>query len=73
MASSEQPEPQCEDYDDGGDYDAELCPTCGGDGVESYLDAGPSAWGEDCPSEMDHLITCTNCKGTGLWKDCSTW
>lgn len=59
-----------EGYYDGNDND--LCPTCGGDGSAEYLDC-PESWGEDCPSMMDHLITCPNCKGSGLLKDCSSF
>ena len=47
------------------------CPTCGGDGTAEYDDC-PEAWGEDCPSEMNHLIQCPNCRGSGLLKDCSS-
>jgi hypothetical protein len=50
---------------DPGDY----CPTCGGEGVAEYNDC-PEAWGEDCPSEANHLITCPNCGGSGRAKDC---
>lgn len=55
---------ECE-YED----DDKLCPWCGGDGIAEYLDC-PEAWGEDCPSEENHLITCPGCRGTGLRKDC---
>ena len=48
------------------------CPDCGGDGLVEYNDAGPSVWGEDCPSEENHLVTCPNCRGSGLLKDCSS-
>lgn len=64
------------DYDD---FDGNLddpaeddCPTCGGDGTAEYIDC-PEAWGEDCPSEVNHLITCPNCGGSGRSKDCTTW
>lgn len=36
------------------------CDLCGGDGVREYLDA-PDEWGEDCPSEQNHLIACRGC------------
>lgn len=45
------------------DDDCDVCDRCGGDGVIEYLDAGPSVWGEDCPSEMNHLIPCPQCSG----------
>ena len=58
-----------EDVWDGEDEPS--CPDCGGEGMVEYNDAGPSVWGEDCPSEMNHLVTCPNCKGSGQLKDCS--
>ena len=48
------------------------CHTCGGQGFAEYLDC-PEAWGEGCPSEKNHLITCPNCGGSGNSKDCSVW
>lgn len=45
------------------DDDCDVCDRCGGDGLIEYLDAGPSEWGEDCPSEMNHLIPCPECRG----------
>lgn len=48
------------------------CPSCGGDGMMEYIDAGPSAWGEDCPSEENHLVICPNCRGSGLMKDATS-
>ena len=42
--------------------DNEVCDRCGGDGFIEYADAGPSEWGEDCPSEMNHLIPCPECR-----------
>jgi len=60
-----------EEFDDD-DFDAlgePRCPWCGGDGVAEY-DECPEAWDEDCPSEKNHLITCPQCKGSGLLKDC---
>lgn len=47
-------------------YDRNDCPRCGGEGFISYLEAGPDVWGEDCPSEKDHLVTCPDCRGTGI-------
>lgn len=68
-----QPAPRCvavrEDDDPPDDEDfgnPEYCEECGGDGWISYMDAGPSYWGEDCPSEVDHPVTCRACRGTGL-------
>ena len=49
--------------------DERNCPWCGGDGFTEY-DDDPGAWGEDCPSEENHLVTCSGCKGSGLRKDC---
>lgn len=63
----------CDDYDD--DYsdheysDEPECPWCGGEGMAEYAES-PEAWGEDCPSEVNHLIRCPQCKGSGLAKDC---
>ena len=48
------------------------CPSCGGEGMVEYLDAGPSAWGEDCPSEENHMVKCPNCRGSGLMKDATS-
>lgn len=45
--------------------DRETCDRCGGDGSIEYAEAGPSEWGEDCPSEVNHLIECPDCGGTG--------
>lgn len=53
------------------DDDPARCPTCGGDGTAEYYDC-PESWGEDCPSEENHLIVCPNCRGSGLLKDCSS-
>ena len=49
------------------DEDFETCERCGGDGTIEYADAGPSVWGEDIPSEENHLITCPDCNGEGRW------
>lgn len=51
---------------DGYDPNDNCCDRCGGDGLISYIDGGPSVWGEDCPSEPDLLVTCPDCRGTGL-------
>ena len=59
--------------DYGPEYDDEPgCPTCGGDGMIEYMEGGPEVWGEDCPSEMNHLVTCPNCRGSGLLKDATS-
>lgn len=55
-----------EDEDD--HNDACRCDECGGEGFIEYNDAGPSYWGEDCPSEINHLVTCRTCGGTGYTK-----
>lgn len=49
------------------DQDGEVgvCGRCGGDGVIEYNDGDPSDWVEDCPSEINHLIECRECNGTG--------
>ena len=46
------------------DLDDDSCHRCGGEGFVEYNDA-PEAWGEDCPSEMNHLVTCPICLGRG--------
>jgi DnaJ-class molecular chaperone len=48
----------------------DTCPTCGGEGHTEYLDDSGS-WGEDCPSEVNHIVTCSNCRGSGRARDCS--
>ena len=71
VASGRADKHDCEDdYWDG--ENEPICPSCGGEGMVEYLDAGPSVWGEDCPSEENHLVTCPNCRGSGLLKDCSS-
>lgn len=57
------------------DYSEEFpaCCTCGGDGMIEYMEGGPETWGEDCPSEENHLVTCPNCRGSGLLRDCTTF
>ena len=58
------------DIDDEWDYETHGdCPTCGGEGTAEYNDC-PETWGEDCPSEVNHLITCPNCGGSGNIDDC---
>lgn len=42
------------------DHDAWTCDLCGGEGVREYNDA-PDEWGEDCPSQVNHLIPCRGC------------
>lgn len=53
---------------DEGDYDGDdednRCERCGGEGFIEYNDA-PDTWGEDCPSEANHLVSCPDCGGTG--------
>jgi DnaJ-class molecular chaperone len=44
------------------------CELCGGDGVKALSELGPSAWGEDCFSEQDRIVTCPDCSGTGRQK-----
>lgn len=55
-------------YFDGDDwdgmYDDDWCEECGGEGFVEYMDC-PLVWGEDCPSEVNHLVTCPYCDGTG--------
>jgi len=60
-----------EDFDDDG-IEEPVCPSCGGEGMMEYIEAGPSAWGEDCPSEENHMVTCPNCRGSGLMKDATS-
>ena len=40
--------------------DEETCDMCGGDGMIEYLDH-PEVWGEDCPSDQNHLLPCPEC------------
>jgi hypothetical protein len=47
------------------DPDCGVCDRCGGDGMIEYNDGDGSDWGEDCPVELNHLITCRACQGTG--------
>lgn len=50
------------DYD--GDDEDNRCERCCGEGLVEYNDA-PDTWGEDCPSEVNHLVRCPDCRGTG--------
>jgi DnaJ-class molecular chaperone len=45
------------------------CDRCGGNGFVEYNDA-PEIWGEDCPGEINYLVTCPECGGTGGGLDC---
>ena len=55
--------PEWPDSFDGEDED-NRCERCCGEGFVEYNDA-PDTWGEDCPSEVNHLVTCPDCRGTG--------
>lgn len=46
------------------DHDDDTCPDCGGEGFQEYDDC-PEVWGEDSPSEGNHLVTCPTCGGSG--------
>lgn len=53
------------DFHDDADFDDnDRCPKCGGDGSAEYDDC-QEVWGEDCPSEINHLVECPQCHGTG--------
>src|SRR5688572_5387398 len=54
-----------DDYDDF-DEDDDRCDRCCGEGFIEYIDGGPEVWGEDCPSEENHLVSCPRCRGTGI-------
>ena len=61
-----------DDYDDddwlhGDDFGDNRCDHCGGEGFLEYSDH-PELWGEDCPSEVNHLETCPTCGGMGIIK-----
>lgn len=62
-----------DNQDDWDDYmeQREYCERCGGEGFLEYSEAGPDVWGEDCPSEVNHLVTCPVCRGTGNARFCS--
>lgn len=54
------------------DWDTEprdTCERCGGEGSIEYAEAGPDVWGEDCPSEVNHLVECPDCGGYGYFKE----
>ncbi len=53
----------------GEELEWEDCDRCGGDGFVEYLEA-PEAWGEDCPSKLNHFVTCVYCGGTGGHLEC---
>lgn len=72
VASSKQPERSDADDDYWDGEEEPSCPTCGGDGMIEYMEGGPEVWGEDCPSEMNHLVTCPNCRGSGCMKDATS-
>lgn len=54
-----------EDYDDGVEPE---CHTCGGDGC---LEANEAHC--DWVNYGDELVTCPNCRGSGLLKDCTVF
>lgn len=54
--------------DDDVDHERNDCERCGGEGSIEYADAGPDVWGEDCPSEVNHLVECPDCGGSGRAK-----
>lgn len=47
------------------DPDRDDCDRCGGEGNLEYDEAGPDVWGEDCPSETNHLVACPDYRGSG--------
>ena len=54
-----------DDCDSDGDWLNDLtCERCDGSGSIEYAE-NPDVWGEDCPSEKDHLVTCPDCQGRG--------
>ena len=59
-----------DDWGDDRDFDRDRdeCDRCGGEGSIEYDEAGPSEWGEDCPSEVNHLIECPKCGGAGYFE-----
>jgi hypothetical protein len=63
----------CVDYDDcpkcGEPAEYHTCSKCGGEGFVEY-DECPELWGEDCPSEINHLETCPECGGNNGWWWC---
>jgi hypothetical protein len=59
------PQQNDENAQDMEDECAGVCDRCGGEGWIEYNDGDGTDWGEDCPSEINHLIVCRICKGTG--------
>ena len=57
------------DHDLDDDTDHLTCDRCAGEGGLEYSQAGPDVWGEDCPSEMNHLVTCPDCGGSGYLQE----
>lgn len=55
-----------EDSWDDGDI-GDDCPRCGGEGHIEYMECAEE-WGEDCPSEENHLVVCPECGGMGFFK-----
>jgi hypothetical protein len=53
----------------GEELDRVDCDRCGGEGFVEYMDA-PDTWGEDSPSEENHLVTCPDCRGSGGHLEC---
>ena len=53
------------EYDARDDFEDDRCDRCGGEGVIEYAEGGPEVWGEDCPSEVNHMVTCPDCGGNG--------
>lgn len=49
-----------EEFWDTHDRDDWTCDCCGGEGIVEYMDV-PEVWGEDCPSEENHLVNCPHC------------
>jgi hypothetical protein len=52
-------------FDDGMDGKDNSCPRCGGEGFVELHEA-PELWGEDCCAEVNRLVDCPECKGTGV-------
>jgi len=46
--------------------DDPCCQRCGGDGVVEYTES-PDLWGEDSPSEENHLLPCPECAEHNRW------
>jgi Lar family restriction alleviation protein len=61
------PSGQADDSSDRDEDDEDnRCERCGGEGFVDYFDA-PETWGEDCPGERNHLVTCPDCRGSGYY------